>query len=42
MSDDEQTEPVSGASGGGSGGGAGIVAVILPFATAIAAVRISA
>jgi hypothetical protein len=42
MSDDEQTEPVSGASGGGGGGGAGIVAVILPFATAIAALALGA
>ena len=40
MSEEEQTEPVSGATGGG--GATGIVAVILPFATAIAALALGA
>jgi hypothetical protein len=45
MSEDEHTEPAgsgSGGGGGGGGGGTGFVAMILPFATAIAALALGA
>src|SRR5215475_3213316 len=46
MSEDEHTEPAGGGAGGGGGGGGGggtgFVAMILPFATAIAALALGA